>query len=245
MVVTVGDAPKVSAPSNTAMPDTMLASVTKQNDGAFYLNITGQFSYADPSKIDPAIYQAERNRVRAAADIGADVTIYGGPCDVTTPTVQDSLTWNGSYRFMTRQGASVVMLAASKGIRATDPSQYGRMIMDLDAANDNNIIIVTDLTPSDYPSQAETSYFRAILSKYVAQGKNVFVVSGTGTAYWASIKDGTSICRICGGQTGHQTAMCICSKSVLMAVKQLTNVSKYKNNTQKNNNFLKFLLDFL
>ena len=190
VVVTVGDAPKVSAPSNTAMPDTMLASVTKQNDGAFYLNITGQFSYADPSKIDPAIYQAERNRVRAAADIGADVTIYGGPCDVTTPTVQDSLTWNGSYRFMTRQGASVVMLAASKGIRATDPSQYGRMIMDLDTANDNNIIIVTDLTPSDYPSQAETSYFRAILSKYVAQGKNVFVVSGTGTAYWASIKDG-------------------------------------------------------
>lgn len=190
VVVTVSDAPKVSAPSNTAMPDIMLASVTKQNDGAFYLNITGQFSYADPSKIDPAIYQAERNRVRAAADIGADATIYGGPCDVTTPTVQDSLTWNGSYRFMTRQGASVVMLAASKGIRATDPSQYGRMIMDLDAANDNNIIIVTDLTPSDYPSQAEASYFRAILSKYVAKGKNVFVVSGTGTAYWASIKDG-------------------------------------------------------
>ncbi len=190
VVVTVGNAPKVSAPSNTASVDPMVGSVTKQNDGAFYVNITGQLSYADPSKIDPAAYEAQRSRVRTAADSGADVTIYGGPCDVTTPTIQDSLTWNGSYRFMSRQGASVVMLAASKGIRATDASQYGKMAMDFDAANNDNIIIVTDLTPSDYPSQAEANYFRAFLSKYVAQGKNVFVVSGTGTAYWASVKDG-------------------------------------------------------
>lgn len=190
VVVTVGNTPKVSAPSNTSTPDYMKGIVEKQNDGAFYLNITGQLSYTNPSKIDATTYQAQRNRVRAAADKGADVTIYGGPCDVYTPTVQDSLTWNGSYRFMSRQGASIVMLAASKGVRATNPSQYGRMAMDLDAANNQNIIIVTDLTPSDYPSQAEADYFRAMLHKYVAQGKNVFVVSGTGTAYWSSVKDG-------------------------------------------------------
>lgn len=190
VVVTVGKTPKVSAPSNTATPDPMKGIVEKQNDGALYLNITGQLSYGNPSKIDGATYQAQRSRVRAAADSGADVTVYGGPCDVYTPTVQDSLTWNGSYRFMSKKGTSIALLAASKGIRATDASQYGRLAMDLDAANNDNIIIVTDLTPSDYPSVAEANYFRAMLHKYVAQGKNVFVISGTGTAYWASVKDG-------------------------------------------------------
>lgn len=190
VTITVGGASKVTAPASTSAADPLQQTVTKQNDGAFYLNITGELKYTGTGKVDATTYNAQRSRVRSAADSGADVTVYGGPCDITTPTVQDSLTWNGSYRFMNRDGASVVLLAASQGIRKTDPSQYGRFTQDIAAAGNDTIIFVTDKTPSDYPSAAEADYFRAILNKYVEEGKTVFVVSCTGNAYWASTMDG-------------------------------------------------------
>lgn len=190
VTITVGGASKVTAPASTSAADPLQQTVTKQNDGAFYLNITGELKYTGTGKVDATTYNAQRSRVRSAADSGADVTVYGGPCDITTPTVQDSLTWNGSYRFMNRDGASVVLLAASQGIRKTDPSQYGRFTQDIAAAGNDTIIFVTDKTPSDYPSAAEGDYFRAILNKYVQEGKTVFVVSCSGNAYWASTKDG-------------------------------------------------------
>ena len=190
VTITVGGASKVTAPASTSAADPLQQTVTKQNDGAFYLNITGELKYTGTGKVDATTYNAQRSRVRSAADSGADVTVYGGPCDITTPTVQDSLTWNGSYRFMNRDGASVVLLAASQGIRQTDPSQYGRFTQDIEAAGNDTIIFVTDKTPSDYPSAAEADYFRAILNKYVEDGKTVFVVSCSGNAYWASTKDG-------------------------------------------------------
>lgn len=190
VTITVGGASKVTAPASTSAADPLQQTVTKQNDGVFYLNITGELKYTGTGKVDATTYNAQRSRVRSAADSGADVTVYGGPCDITTPTVQDSLTWNGSYRFMNRDGASVVLLAASQGIRKTDPSQYGRFTQDIAAAGNDTIIFVTDKTPSDYPSAAEADYFRAILNKYVEDGKTVFVVSCSGNAYWASTKDG-------------------------------------------------------
>lgn len=190
VTVTVGGAAKTTAPASTSAADPLQQTVTKQNDGAFYLNITGELKYTGTGKVDATTYNAQRSRVRSAADSGADVTVYGGPCDITTPTVQDSLTWNGSYRFMNRDGASVVLLAASQGIRKTEPSQYGRFTQDIAAAGNDTIIFVTDKTPSDYPSAAEADYFRAILNKYVEDGKTVFVVSCSGNAYWASTKDG-------------------------------------------------------
>lgn len=190
VTITVGGAAKTTAPASTSAADPLQQTVTKQNDGAFYLNITGELKYTGTGKVDATTYNAQRSRVRSAADSGADVTVYGGPCDITTPTVQDSLTWNGSYRFMNRDGASVVLLAASQGIRKTDPSQYGRFTQDIAAAGNDTIIFVTDKTPSDYPSTAEADYFRAILNKYVEDGKTVFVVSCSGNAYWASTKDG-------------------------------------------------------
>lgn len=190
VTITVGGASKVTAPASTSAADPLQQTVTKQNDGAFYLNITGELKYTGTGKVDATTYNAQRSRVRSAADSGADVTVYGGPCDITTPTVQDSLTWNGSYRFMNRDGASVVLLAASQGIRKTDASQYGRFTQDIAAAGNDTIIFVTDKTPSDYPSAAEADYFRAILNKYVEDGKTVFVVSCSGNAYWASTKDG-------------------------------------------------------
>ena len=77
---------------------------------------------------------------------------------------------------MNRDGASVALLAASQGIRKTDPSQYGRFTQDIAAAGNDTIIFVTDKTPSDYPSAAEGDYFRAILNKYVQEGKTQLVI---------------------------------------------------------------------
>lgn len=187
--IQVGGAPKVSVPASTSAADPLEQTVNMQEDGAFYLNITGELKYTGTSGIDGNTYEAQRNRVRAAADQGANMTIYGGPCDIT-PTAANNAVWNGSYQFINQGGASVVLLAASQGIRKTDPAQYGRFTQDLDATNNDTIIFVTDLTPSDYPSAAEAAYFRTILNKYVEAEKTVFVVSATGNAYWASTKDG-------------------------------------------------------
>ena len=117
----------------------------------------------------------------------------------------DSLTWNGSYRFLNRGGVSVAMLSAAKGgITATNPSQWASFTRDIDAANNSTIVLVMDKTPSAFSSAAETNYFRAILSKYVEQGKKVFVISCgrrlTGPPQRTACA--TSTCPIFGRQTG-------------------------------------------
>ncbi len=80
--------------------------------------------------------------------------------------------------------------AAGGGIRATNPTQYASLTRDLDASNNDTIVLIMDKTPGDFKSAAETSYFRGILNKYVAQGKTVFVVSCCGTSQWTAAKDG-------------------------------------------------------
>ena len=85
----------------------------------------------------------------------------------------------------------MAMLSAAKGgITATNPSQWASFTRDIDAANNSTVVLVMDKTPSAFSSAAETNYFRAILSKYVEQGKKVFVISCGSTSYWTSTKDG-------------------------------------------------------
>ena len=103
----------------------------------------------------------------------------------------DSLTWNGSYRFLNRGGVSVAMLSAAKGgITATNPSQWASFTRDIDAANNSTVVLVMDKTPSAFSSAAETNYFRAILSKYVEQGKKVDVYKRQFGRYRHRIADG-------------------------------------------------------
>ena len=178
-------------PAAAAAKDALNRTVTVANDGAHYFNVAGKLAYTGTNKIDAAAYTSAREKAKAYVDANANVAIYGGKNDLQTANKVDSLTWNGSYRFLNRGGVSVAMLSAAKGgITATNPSQWASFTRDIDAANNSTVVLVMDKTPSAFSSAAEANYFRAILSKYVEQGKKVFVISCGSTSYWTSTKDG-------------------------------------------------------
>lgn len=191
ITVTVGNVAAVKAPAATAVKDVLNQTVTKANDGAYYFNVAGKIAYTGDQKIAAETYNNARSKVKSYVDANADVAIYGGANDIQSAKQLDSLSWNGSYRFLSRGGVSLAMLSAAKsGITATNPSQWASFTRDIDNANDDTIVLVMDKTPSDFTSAAEANYFRAILNKYVEQGKIVFVISCYNTGYWASTKDG-------------------------------------------------------
>lgn len=191
ITVTVGNATAVKAPTATAAKDVLNQSVTKKNDGAYYFNVVGKIAYTGDKKIAAETYNNARSKVKSYVDANADVAIYGGANDIQSAKKLDSLSWNGSYRFLNRGGVSLAMLSAAKGgITATNPSQWASFTRDIDNAGNDTIVLVMDKTPSDFKSAAEANYFRAILNKYVEQGKTVFVISCYNTGYWSSAKDG-------------------------------------------------------
>ena len=191
ITVTVGDAAVAKKPEVTAAKDVLNQKVTKKNDGAYYFNVAGKIAYTGTEKIDEKVYNDTRSKVKSHVDANANVAIYGGLNDIQSAKKLDSLSWNGKYRFLNRGGVSLAMVtAANGGINATDPSQWAKFTGDIEKANNNTIVLVTDQTPSDWKSAAEANYLRAVLNKYVEQGKKVFVVSCYNKSYWSSVKDG-------------------------------------------------------
>lgn len=191
ITVTVGNAETAKKPTVAAAKDVLNQTVTKKNDGAYYFNVAGKIAYTGSQKIDATTYNSVRSKVKSYVDTNAEVAVYGGANDIQSATKLDSLSWNGKYRFLNRGGVSLAMVTAAKGgITATDASQWSKFTADIEKANNDTIVFVMDQTPSDFKSAAETNYFRAILNKYVEQGKTVFVVSCFNQSYWVSVKDG-------------------------------------------------------
>ena len=191
ITVTVGNGEAAKKPETPVVKDVLNQTVTKKNDGAYYFNVAGKIAYTGAEKIGAETYNAARSKVKSYVDANADVAIYGGLNDIQSQKKLDSLSWNGKYRFLNRGGVSLAMVAATNGgINATDPSQWAKFTADIENAGNNTIVLVTDQTPSDWKSQSEANYLRAILNKYVEQGKKVFVISCYNKGYWTSAKDG-------------------------------------------------------
>ena len=189
--VTVGKAEHAKTPAVTAYKDRLNQPVKQEEDGAYYFNLAGKIAYTGEKTIDAKMYNNVRSKIKSYVDANAEVAVYGGLNDIQSATKLDSLSWNGSYRFLNRGSVSLAMLTAEKGgLTATDPSQWMKMTSDIDAAGNDVIVLVMDKTPADFASEAETNYLRAILSNYVNLGKTIFVVSCSQTSYWASVKDG-------------------------------------------------------
>ena len=191
ITVTVGDAEAVKKPEAAEVKDVLNKTVTKKNDGAYYFNVAGKIAYSGTEEIDEKVYNDARSKVKSYVDANANVAIYGGLNDIQSAKKLDSLSWNGNYRFLNRGGVSLAMIAATNGgINATDATQWAKFTADIEKADNDTIVLVTDQTPSDWRSAAETNYLRAVLNKYVEQGKKVFVISCYNKSYWASTKDG-------------------------------------------------------
>ena len=166
-------------------------TVTKKNDGAYYFNVAGKIAYTGTEEIAAETYNAARSKVKSYVDANANVAIYGGLNDIQSAKKLDSLSWNGSYRFLNRGGVSLAMINAEKGgITATDATQWAKFTRDIENAGNHTVVLVMNQTPSDFKSGAEANYFRAVMNKYVEQGKKVFVVSCYNKSYWTSTKDG-------------------------------------------------------
>ncbi|MBR5122441.1 MAG: phosphodiester glycosidase family protein, partial [Anaerotignum sp.] len=191
ITVTVGDVEAAKKPVVAEVKDVLDQKVTKKNDGAYYFNVAGKIAYTGTEEIDEKVYNDARSKVKSYVDANANVAIYGGLNDIRSKKKLDSLSWTGQYRFLSRGGVSLAMVAATNGgINATDATQWARFTADIEKANNNTIVLVTDQTPSDWKSAAEANYLRAVLNKYVEQGKKVFVVSCYNKSYWSSVKDG-------------------------------------------------------
>lgn len=191
VTVTVGDAQTAKKPETAAVKDVLNQTVAVKNDGAYYFHVAGKIAYTGKEEIEESVYNEARSKVKSHVDARAEVAVYGGLNDIQSAKKLDSLSWTGKYRFLNRGGVSLAMVAATNGgINATDPTQWGRFTADIEKANNDTIVLVMDQTPSDFKSQAEADYLRAILNKYVEQGKKVFVVSCFNVSYWTSVKDG-------------------------------------------------------
>ena len=191
ITVTVGDAEAAKKPEVAAAKDVLNQIVVKKNDGAYYFNVAGKIAYTGAEKIEEKVYNDARSKVKSYVDANAEVAIYGGLNDIQSAKKLDSLSWTGKYRFLNRGGVSLAMVAATNGgINATDPAQWAKFTADIEKADNDTIVLVMDQTPSDFKSQAEANYLRAVLNKYVEQGKKVFVVSCYNKSYWSSVKDG-------------------------------------------------------
>lgn len=191
ITVTVGDAEEAKKPEVAAAKDVLNQTVTKKNDGAYYFNVAGKIAYTGAEKIEEQVYNDARSKVKSYVDANANVAIYGGLNDIQSAKKLDSLSWTGQYRFLNRGGVSLAMIAATNGgINATDPTQWAKFTADIEKAGNDTIVLVTDQTPSDWKSEAEANYLRAVLNKYVEQGKKVFVISCYNKSYWTSTKDG-------------------------------------------------------
>ena len=191
ITVTVGDVEAAKKPVVAEVKDVLDQKVTKKNDGAYYFNVAGKIAYTGTEEIDEKVYNDARSKVKSYVDANANVAIYGGLNDIQSKKKLDSLSWTGQYRFLSRGGVSLAMVAATNGgINATDATQWAKFTADIEKANNNTIVLVTDQTPSDWKSAAEANYLRAVMNKYVEQGKKVFVVSCYNKSYWSSVKDG-------------------------------------------------------
>ncbi|MFI3173594.1 MAG: phosphodiester glycosidase family protein [Bacillota bacterium] len=187
--VQVGGAAAVEKPSASAQADPQNQTVTYANDGAFYINIVGDI--VNGGSTGSSTYAARREAVRSAIDKNAGLAIYGGDSNIQTAPSTTTISWTGSYRFTESNNTSVAMISADEGsISATDPSQYAAMVKDLDEANSQNIIVLTDKTPASFTSLGEGEFFRNVMEGYAAKGKNVLVVISSGTEYWSMVKNG-------------------------------------------------------
>lgn len=191
ITVTVGDAEEAKKPEVAAAKDVLNQTVTKKNDGAYYFNVAGKIAYTGTEEIEEQVYNDARSKVKSYVDANANVAIYGGLNDIQSAKKLDSLSWTGNYRFLNRGGVSLAMINAEKGgITATDATQWMKFTTDIENAGNDTIVLVMNQTPSDFTSAAEANYLRAVLNKYVEQGKKVFVISCYNKSYWTSTKDG-------------------------------------------------------
>ncbi|MCL2420516.1 MAG: phosphodiester glycosidase family protein [Defluviitaleaceae bacterium] len=118
-----------------------------------------------------------------------------------------SLPGDGALAYATRQEGNVAILqmtAASGGIFATDRSQWGRFLNDINGMAPDHVIIRMDANPLLTLSRDEFDVFHQALRTQQAMGRTVFVVSNRGEAAAFSLRDGIRYIDLGNAGSSHQ-----------------------------------------
>lgn len=189
IAIQVGNTGAVSLPADTKYQDEKMKTVSKAQDGAYYINMVGRVSSGTVS--DKVLYDKERERIAKAMEQNTDLAAFVGKNDVSRALAADTIRWSAGYQVYEKQNTSIVQLTASKGgLRSTSASQWIALKNNALTSQNQNVIFIMDKTPSDFTDAMETILFRSVLEEIRKAGKNVFVVSSSGTGYWTNAKEG-------------------------------------------------------
>lgn len=147
------------------------------------------------------------NRAIAKMSINARSMLFVGPSNVTNTTNVPSLSWKNEYFTTETNNFSIINLATSSGtIRKTKAEQWQWLPSYLENFSKNNIIINMDKniwdSNNDFTDSRENELFHKILSEFVLKtGKNVMVVSASGTNSSSRVVDGVRYVNLNGLST--------------------------------------------
>lgn len=181
----------VDVPSNPSFTDNQNVGIDSKIPGSFYITIAGNVVYSGENK--PAEYTDARVSVNNALQQNSDLMIYAGGCDVTSGSSVETIKYGSTYAFHNYGAAdlSIVELTAKNGgLRNTQASQWQKFSNDIANAGNSNVIFIMDVTPSNFSDKLEGDLFKSALNTIKNSGKNVYVVSASGTSSWSTVKDG-------------------------------------------------------
>ena len=179
----------VSKPADSIFTDRQNVGIVNKVEGSYYVTIGG--ATAVPSSANN--YGSSLAAVNAALSRNSDLAVLAGAnSSAVSPSVQ-TLRYSNTYNFYNYNNAnlSIVQLTAKNGgLKSTQASQWQRFSNDINAAGNTNVIFIMDVTPSNFSDSSETELMRTALGKLRDSGKNVYVVSASGTGSWNTVKDG-------------------------------------------------------
>jgi len=189
IAISIGANGAVSLPEDTKYQDEKQKTVSKAQDGAYYINMAGRVSSGTVK--DSVFYDKERERIAKVMEQNTNLSAFVGKNDITRALAVDTIRWSAGYKAYEKQNTSIVQLTAAKGgLRSTSASQWISLKNNALASQNKNIIFMMDKTPSNFTDPMEAMLFRSVMDEMRKIGKTVFVVSTEGTAYWTNIKEG-------------------------------------------------------
>jgi len=125
-----------------------------------------------------------------------------------TPSLNLGLPAGGELAYSARaeHGTAILqMTAANRGIFASDRSQWGRFLPDINAANPSFVVIRMDVNPLRTLSRDEQYLFHQALRTQQNMGRTVFVVSNAESSPAFALRDGIRYIDL--GRTGTDTTI--------------------------------------
>lgn len=136
---------------------------------------------------------------------GARAMLFVGGTSVKNATGVTAVSWNNKYATNGTENFDIINLATGNGcIRTSNPDQWRWLQGYLSTSQKNNIIINMDKYiwgsgKNALTDAKEAQLLHSILKKYAAEtGKNVMVVSATGTTNFVNVKEGVRYVNLAG-----------------------------------------------